>query len=615
MAEKSRNISKTLVWILMGLLILGLGGFGATNFSGSVTNVGAVGDRKIDVNTYARALQNEIRAMESQTGQAISFQQAQAFGLPDRVLAQLVVSAALEHEAAEIGLSVGDERLAEDLRNIRAFQGPDGQFDRIAYNAALDNAGLNERDFEEQLRAEGATTLLQGAVLAGTRLPDIYLETLASYAGERRAFSWTELGPEMLNTGLPVPSDDQLQAWYDENIARFTLPEARNITYVWLTPEMILDTVEVDEAALRAAYDEQSAAYNMPERRLVERLVFADQDAAARAAGQLATGEATFETLVEARGLDLADTDMGDVTRDDLGGAADLVFAAETGSIAGPAPTDLGPALFRVNAVLPAQSTSFEEAQPELRETLALDRARRVIETMAQDFDDELAAGATLEELAEQTDLQLGQIDWTAIASEGIAGYDAFRETAAQVAEGDYPEIDQLGDGGVFALRLNGITPPRPQPFDQVRDAVMAGWERAEQTRILLEEAETLASQLSTGADFESLNLIANSEAGLSRTAAPSGLPLGLLEQVFALKSGAAAALPGEGSVFLIKLDEILPADLEGEDMQALIQIFGDQAANDVANDLFRALSTDIQTRAGISIDQQALNAVHVNFQ
>ena len=42
--------SRVLVWILLGLLIVGLAGFGATNFGGSVRSVGKVGDTDIDLN-------------------------------------------------------------------------------------------------------------------------------------------------------------------------------------------------------------------------------------------------------------------------------------------------------------------------------------------------------------------------------------------------------------------------------------------------------------------------------------------------------------------------------------------------------------------------------------
>ncbi|KUF11613.1 peptidyl-prolyl cis-trans isomerase [Pseudoponticoccus marisrubri] len=615
MAAKSGSMSKTLVWILMALLILGLAGFGATNFGGSVRSIGRVGEAEIDVTDYARALQNEIRAVEAQRGRALSFQEAQNMGLTQDVLSRMVVTAALEHEAAQLGLSVGDEQLAQDLRNIQAFQGPDGSFNRDAYRLALQNAGLSEREFEEQLRAESASTLLQGAVLAGTTLPDTYIDTLLDYANQRRAFTWAELGQDAFDTGVPVPEEGDLKAWYDENIDRFTRPRTTQITYAWLTPEMIVDSVEVDEETLRAAYDEQFDRFNLPERRLVERLVFADEAAARDALARVQSGEAAFEDLVEARGLDIADTDMGDVAREDLGGAADTVFEAEVGSVTGPAPTELGPALFRVNAVLPAQSTSFEDAIPDLRGALALDRARRVIETQAQSYDDELAAGATLEELAETTDLQLGQIGWTGQNDSGIAGYEAFREAAAALEEGDFPQIEQLGDGGVFALRFEEVLPPQPIPMDEVNLQVLAGWQDDQKTEALMQQAEQLAARLAEGATFEGVGLEANTEAGLTRTAFGADLPEGLLERVFELEPGQTAALPGDATAYVLRLDEILPVDRDSETSQQLTRIFGDQAASDVSQDLFRALSSDIQSRAGVVIDQAAINAVHANFQ
>lgn len=615
MARAKKKTTNTLVWILMGMLILGLGGFGATNFSGNVRSLGTVGETEIPVSDYMRALQGEIRAVEAQAGQAVTFQQAQALGLPQRVLAQMVEKAALENEAAQMGISVGDARLAEDLRNVRAFQGPDGQFSRETYKLVLENADLTEAQFEEQLRAESAATLLQGAVLAGVTLPDTYVDTIIAYTGERRAFTWTEIGPERLTTGLPTPDEAELQAFYEDNIDRFTRPETRQITYAWLTPEMLVQTVEVDEAALRAAYEEREAEFNMPERRLVERLVFGSQEAAQAAADRLAAGEATFEQLVAERDLQLSDVDLGDVTRDDLGSAAEAVFAVDTGEVAGPADSSIGPALFRVNAVLAAQETPFEEAIPALRDDLALDRARRLIETQAQGFDDELAGGVTLEELAETTDMELGTIGWTGESDETIAGFDAFREAAGRVTADDYPAIEQLGDGGIFALRLDEVQAPAPYPFDEVRDQVQALWDQQATTEALTAEAQTLADQLSEGATFEGLTLAPNTQDGLTRTAYGAALPSGVLEAVFDMEPGDITVVPGQGRVTIVRLDEILPAEMDSDAARQLAEALKGQAAGDVANDLYRALSTDIQQRAGLQIDQQVVNAVHANFQ
>ncbi|MBY6161264.1 peptidyl-prolyl cis-trans isomerase [Mameliella alba] len=614
MADKKSGAGKFLVYGLLGLLLLGLGGFGATNFSGTVRSIGKVGEAEISTNDYFRSLRNQINTLQQQTGQALSFQQAQALGLTQQVLSQLVVTAALENEADVLGISIGDSRLAEDLRAIRAFQGADGSFNRDAYKLTLDNAGLTERDFEEKLRNESASSLLQGAVLAGVRLPDTYVDTLIGYTGERRNITWAEINADAVELDIADPTEEALRAHYDDNIALFTRPETRQITYVLLTPEMLVDTVEVDEDSLRAAYDERKEEFDLPERRLVERLVFNDTAAAEAALARVTSGEIAFEDLVEERGLELADTDMGDVTRGDLAGAADLVFGGEVGQVVGPAPTTLGPALFRINAVLPAQLTSFEDAVPGLRGELALDRARRVIETQAQGFDDELAAGVTLEELADTTDLTLGTIGWTGDNDEDIAGYPAFRDAADDVQDGDYPAIAALGDGGVFALRLDQTDAPAPIPFDEVRVRVEADWRAAQEADALLKQAETLAAQLGEGVTFEGLDLTPSTETDLTRTAL-GAVPRPVLDAMFEMTPGEVRAVQTGDSAVIVRLDDVLEVDREGDQALQLAQLFRDQAAQDVAQDLFSALATDIQARAGVKLDQAAINAVHANFQ
>ena len=52
----------TIVWVLMGLMVLGLGGFGVTSFSGGSTAIGSVGGTTITADDYARALRNQMNA-------------------------------------------------------------------------------------------------------------------------------------------------------------------------------------------------------------------------------------------------------------------------------------------------------------------------------------------------------------------------------------------------------------------------------------------------------------------------------------------------------------------------------------------------------------------------
>lgn len=610
---KGFSISKTAVWILMGLLILGLGGFGAVNLSGNVRTIGTVGDKSIPVDQYARNLSEEIRAIERQTGQPLPFARAQQIGLDRAVLQRLVRNRALDHEAGQLGLSIGDESLREEILQISSFQGIDGEFDREGYRFALQQGGLSEAEFETTLREEASRTLLQGAIIGGVKMPQTYAQTLVDYIGEKRSFTWSALGADSLTTPIPAPTDEDLRAYYDANPDLFVLPATKMITYAWLSPDAMIDEIDVPEEELQQAYDDRADQYNQPERRLVERLAFANQEAADRAAAALEVSGSTFNALVEDRGLALADVDLGDVDRADLGAAGDDVFSAEVGDIVGPLNTDLGPALFRVNGVLPAQNVSFEDAKPDLQGELATARAIRAVEARAQDLDDQLAGGATLEQLAEETKMKLDTIAWTPESSQDIAGYADFREEAAALAVGDFPKINQLDDGGIYAMRLDEELDERPQPFGEARADVRDAWQADQTIEQLNSQATALVTTLATDPSFEAAGLDAVIEQDQTRTGFIEGTPETFMDEVFTMNEGEVTILPGEDSVVIVRLDDITAADT-GEANAALMDQISQQLDQNLAQDIFTIFAEDVVRRAEPQVDPRAVQAVHVNF-
>lgn len=605
---------KMVVWVIVGLLVVGLAGFGATNFGGSVRSIGSVGDTEIPLTTYARALQQELRAISQQTGQTLTFAEAQSFGLDRSVLRRVVAEAALDDEADRLGLSVGDAQVLREIQAIPAFQGVDGGFDREAYEFTLDRSGFDVAEFEEQVRDETARSLLQAAVASGVATPEGYVDTLFDYAREGRDFAWTQLTRDDLESEVRDPTLDEVQAFYDENPNLFELPGARVVTYAWITPDMLLDTIEVDEGALREAYDRRRAEYVRPERRLVERLVFADESAAQAAAEAIAAGETDFDTLVEERDLTLEDVDLGEVTRDELGTAGEAVFALDEPGVAGPAESPLGPALYRVNAILAPQETPFEAARDELRSELAADRARRAIDAMIDDVDDRLAAGATLEDVAAETDLQVETIELRPDSEAPIAGYEAFREAAAEAGEGDFPEVRRLEDGGIFALRLDRVEPPRVPPLDEVRAEVVQAWQAAQAADRLRERAQAAALQLEAGAPPDEAGLELTEVEGALRDGFVEGLPGAALTAVFEMEPGEVRVVDAAAGPVVVLLRGIVPADQTTQEPEQVKAAFASQTAQTISTDLLDAFTRAVEADAGISLDQSAINAVHTQL-
>ena len=620
--QKSKPKSKQniFVWILMGLLVLGLAGFGIDGFLGQrVRAIGSVGGQEITVDTYARALQQEIRGVQQQTGQAMSFSQLQAMGVDQMVRARLVAQAALDAEADRIGLSLGDENVSRAISEIGAFRGPGGEFDREAYRFALQNVNMTPREFEDELRRETARGILQAATSGAVDTPANLREALVEHYATRHSFAVFTLTEDMLDTPVGAPTEAQVEAYYEANIERFTAPEIRQITYAWITPPMLYDEIEVEEEALRTLYEQRISDFVQPERRLVERLVFPDEAAAQEAMARIEDGEVEFEDLVAERGLDLEDTDLGDVSQAQLGAAGEAVFALdEPGEVTGPHRSPVGPAIFRMNAILSAQEVTFEEALPELRDELAADRARRMI---ADDFDlyeDLLAGGATLEDLAAETPLELGQIDWARGDGEGIAAYSEFRAAARDAAEGDFPEMIGLSDGGLFALRLDGIKPPTPRPLDEVRAEATEGARAALVAEQLMAEAEAMRTDLAGQSieDFaEATGLAPDRFQAVTRLDRLPELPADLLEDIFAAEPGAPVMEPRGAEVLMAVVTDRAPADPQDAQTQRLIAAIDEQIGAALAQDVFAYFSRALEREAGISLNQSAIEAVHANFR
>lgn len=612
--KKKTSIGNIIVWILLVLVMIGLGGFGVTNFGGGVTTLARVGDREIEVNDYARALQQELNALSAQVGQPIPFSQAQAFGLDTQVLQTVITRAALDNEAARIGISVGDATVAAEITQMQAFQGSAGTFDRDAYRFTLERNDLTEAQFESGIREDVARSILQGAVVGGFAAPQALTETLTAYAGERRSYSWLALTEADLPAPLAEPTEADLQAFYDANIADFTKAEAKRITYIALLPEKLAPTMEVDEATLRDLYDQRIGEFMIPEKRLVERLVYPTEAEAQAARARLDAGEVTFDDLVAERGLTLDAIDLGDVSKADLGAAGEAVFALAEPGVAGPAMSDLGPALFRMNAILAAQETTFDAARETLSAEMRVDAARRAIGARIDEIDDLLASGADLEEVAQEAGMDLATLDYIpGETAEGIAAYPEFREAAEALQEGDFPEVIQLDDGALAALRLDEIVPPTPIPLDEARDAVTEGWRAEALAKALAARAEAVKTEVAAGASLGAYGIVTVTRA-VTRDAFVEDAPAALIETVFTLAEGDLAVVQGDGLAGLVRLDAILPAETEGEDAIALREAISIRAQQTLAQDAFQIFTNALSNEAGIQIDQSAVNAVHAQF-
>ncbi|MDG1295199.1 MAG: SurA N-terminal domain-containing protein [Planktomarina sp.] len=612
--KKKSGASKLAVWIIVGLLMFGMIGFGAAGFNGTQRSLGKVGDKTVSISSYSTTLQNEMAQFQEQIGRNITPQEMQAIGLDQRALNRVISTRALDQLVTDLGLSLGDVRVREQVVEISAFQGLDGKFDREAYAEVLQRNNLKEADFETSLREDAARRILQEAVLTGVTAPEAYAKAMVAYLAETRDFSWARLTQDILISPAPKPSEEDLVTYHSENPAEFTTLAARSVSYIWLTPAMLADDIEIEERELRAAYESRSDEFIQLPSRLVERVIFPSQEMAINAMEAITEEATTFEEVVENRGLTLQDVDLGDVTEAEMGAAGPLVFSLAEPGVIGPAETDLGPALFRVNAILDGNVQSFNSARDQLNLDVALDVASSQIADIAEQVDDLLAGGATLEDVAIETDLQLATLDWHVQSEGGISDYKEFQTAAAAVTAEDFPALGALSDNGIFALRLDGELPAELQPLASVQNAVSESWKAQQIQQQLRTLAERIAPQVSLDAPLTSFGLTENLQDDMNRNDSVDGTPSALVMTAFETELGKAALLDAAEGVIILLPRAIHAANFQDPQVQSLQSILGNRIDRTLERDVFEAFSNAVRESVDVEINQTTLRSVNNNL-
>ncbi|MEO0990165.1 MAG: peptidylprolyl isomerase, partial [Pseudomonadota bacterium] len=245
---------------------------------------------------------------------------------------------------------------------------------------------------------------------------------------------------------------------------------------------------------------------------------------------------------------------------------------------------------------------------------LARGRARRAVEAEIETIDDLLAGGATLEELAADTLMQIGEIEYTFETTAGIAAYEGFRRAAQNVAEDDFPEVISLDDGSLFALRLDGVIPPSLRPFDDVTEDVRAAWEETQTEVRLTTYAGDVADQLRDAATVETLGLPSGTEVGVTRRDFIETLPDGTLTRVFDMAPGEIVTQAGQGAAFVLRLDAALPPDLSDPALEEVGERIRAETSQGLSRDVLEMFVESLKPSGSIRRNDPAIAAVHSQF-
>jgi len=577
--------------------------------TGSEVAIASVGDEDVTVNEYAQTYRGEINRLTRTFGRQVTQEEASIFGLDQNVITQTLAGATLDGEAKRQEISVGDEVVHERLQRDPNF------LDLTNYKETLRRNNITPREYEDNIRSQATRQLVSAAVGGGVAVGDTVPNAILRFVGEKRGLSFLRLDPTALETPVAAPTDTDLAAYFEPNKENYRRPETREVTYVALRESDLTFAEDVSEEDIAAEYEARKAEFSRPAMVSVDRIVFPSPEDASAALTQIQSDETDFDAVAEARGLSLADIELGEVTPNEL--AADArtpLFEATEPGVLGPFKSDLGPALYRLNAILPASITELADVRDDIAKGLAQDIAVDRLANAADEIDDLIASGATLEEVAEATAMSLSTLEFDPDNVQGISAESNFRREVLEAEVDESRDLQDLQDGGLFALRVDSIKEPHIPPLADLKERVTADWTKAKTLESLQVMAENLEKRLKadeTLADIAAeLNLTVVTPDPLERTGTIEGAPPELLSKVFEGSNGESLIVDDGENAYIGVIGDLVPIDLLSSDSDALREQITESLQSSTAQDMVTYFTLGLQDREGVNVNLGVVQSV-----
>ena len=592
MFESIRQHKKYLLGFLMILIIpsfvlFGVEGYSNANEGGAT--VAKVHGQEISTAEWDAAHQEQIErlqaAMPTIDIQLLDTPEARYAAL-ERLVQQRVMGVAAQDQR----VYTSDQRLQRDLQSnevIASLRLPDGTLDIEAYRTLLARQGMSPEMFENQVRQDlSVQQITQGVLSSGFATPASASAGLKAFFERRQVrvapFTASQFAAQA------VPTDADLQTYYQNNASAFQTAEQADVEFVVLDAQAMARDVRLNEADVRAYFDQNTAQWAGAEERRASHILF-NLDPQADSATQAAVKQKAETVLAEARQQPDRFAALAQQHSQDPGSAAeggdlnffgrnamvkafeDAVFSLNKGEISDLVQTEFGWHIIRVTDIKAPPQPSFEALRAQIEDDLKKQQAQRLFAEAAEAFTNMVYEQAdSLQPVAERFKLTVQTQTGLTRRVQADAGVWSNDRLLAAVFSPDSidkktnTEAVELGSGRLAAARIVRYAPAATQPFEQVKDVVRTRWVAQRAVELAQAQGEQSLAAWKGGAAAtglgESRTISRVATLGLS----PEAINAVMSASAQALPAWVGVKLPNQGYV-VVQVEQVLQAEGLGQ--------------------------------------------------
>ncbi|HAU93819.1 SurA N-terminal domain-containing protein [Alteromonas oceani] len=580
--------------IVLSFVFAGVSSYVSSSGSSAAAEVNGEPISQQDVE---RAYQAQRARLEAQFGEGISALFSDENYLRDfrmNVLDRLIADTLIEQKAKELGMRVSDKQIRDAITAMPEFQ-TEGSFDNERYLMLLRQNGFQPSDFRDYMRQQMTREQLSRAVQASDfSLPE-EVNLAHRLQGQTRNADYLIVDSAPFAASVEL-SDEEVQAFYDENISRFDTQEKVNLAYVTLAVEDLKADVSVSEEEIEQEYQDNIALYKTTEERRVSHILieFGDDKGAAKEKAESLLAEveqgADFAELAEANSADTFSAENGGDLDFITAGMMDPSFdeaafaISNVGETSEVIETEFGYHIIKLTDMKPVETTPLAEVRDEIEAQLLTDKATDEFFALQSEMANlAFEVPDTLEDVAGAVN---GKIKETGLvtASAVPAALNVPAVTSKMfdpdfIAEGLNSDVIELSNDKVVVIRVVGHEPQRTQALDEVRTQILAQLRARKAQEAAAEWADNVVEQVQAGESPEltigDVTLEWQSKEAIARNS--TELPRNLVDTVFTLSTeegnNLEVAKLGSGDVGVVRLTAVnMPEALGEEELDSLKQ-------------------------------------------
>ena len=616
-------VGKIIVMIIIaGMAFWGVDQMFAQLRGGIGSNMAAAGSRGFDAVTFDRRVESVIRNINADSEEPVTKPELLEQGVIDQVFQLEAAKLTLLGYADSIGVHPSTDAVVEELKNIDAFKNPlTGALDLDTYRDVLYRSRITQADYEQQLSDDLTMKALRDAAGAAIFPPKTLSGLQARYIGEARNVGWFILD----TSSLPEPdalTEDEIRAYYDENLEALKQPERRMIDVLRMSAEDFLSEVTVTDQEVATVYEaSKSERYSEPDTRTYVELMFSSREAARTAFGLLAAG--ADPASVEGVASRETRTGRRESVSDPL--LAEAMFGAgkQSGALFGPAERGDQWLVARLVSVQPGAVFPLEQVEGEIRDQLSRERAAVLLFEKMEALDRAIGAGYPISQIAEEVGVPLitfAPVDQSGRTREGVAlmglisAGEAFQQ-AFEIPVGENSNRIDIGEATYLTSPRKVLESYTPE-FEELREDVRTGLVRQREANGVQAALDDLTDRIKSGestleAEARAANEVVETPLApiTRRTAADSGLPNAAVNSVFSGKEGDVFTFPSRtgDAVMVMQITDITPPS--EADMSELAPLANSSLLTSLQTDLDQAMEAEIAATMKLRTNQGTLRA------